>query len=504
MHQRDGCLRRFLQIGWILRPVVLTTCLLACVLPCAADQPPTYSKPVVIRFEGPIGLAPWNDAYFRRKLDQVERDGADLVIVEIDSPGGLVHVALDLATRLRDVEGARTVAFIPRDALSAATFMALGCDDIVIAAEATFGDAGVIFMDENYEWRYAPEKERSLLVSKLRTLAEATNRPPALAAAMVDKDLVVYQVKNRETGEVTYMSEADIGSDDRWEKGDPVPESAEGLFLTVSGRRAVELDMAQANATTYEELKERYGLAGELRVLEYGGVDTAVFILNNWFVTGLLFVIGLIALYIEFSAPGISIGGLIACLCFSLFFWSRFLGGTAGWLEVVLFACGVLFLVVELFVLPGFGVSGLTGLLLIVVSLILASQDFVIPQTGVQWETLGRTLIVVAGSGAVVVVGTVVLSSYFGTIPLVNQLALKPPPPDVVKEGAAGATEGAGLNLGDTGTAESLLRPAGKARFGDRFVDVITDGEFVEKGSAVKIVELGGNRVVVQAVDDVA
>jgi membrane-bound serine protease (ClpP class) len=183
---------------------------------------------------------------------------------------------------------------------------------------------------------------------------------------MVDMDLVVYYVKHRQTGAEAFMSDAELessGAPDIWEKGKPVLESREGHFLEVNGERAVELQLAEGNAADRDELKQLLGLAEDLLVIESSGVDTAVFILNLPIVTGVLFVIGLIALYIEFSAPGISVGGLISLLCFALFFWSRFLGGTAELLEVILFVVGTVFIAVEVFAIPGFGVAGITGLL---------------------------------------------------------------------------------------------------------------------------------------------
>ncbi len=183
------------------------------------------------------------------------------------------------------------------------------------------------------------------------------------------------------------MSEKELAAaedGDDWEKGKPVEESLGGNFLEVNGARAVELGLADGNAESREELCEQLGVAGQPRVLQWTAVDTVVLVLNWPVVTGLLFIIGLVALYFEMSSPGLGMGILIAGLCFALFFWSRFLGGTADWLEIVLFLAGLGFLALELFVLPGFGIAGLSGMLLLGASLILASQDFVIPHTGEQ------------------------------------------------------------------------------------------------------------------------
>jgi membrane-bound serine protease (ClpP class) len=227
-------------------------------------------------------------------------------------------------------------------------------------------------------------------------------------------------------------------------------------------------------------------------------------------VTGLLFVVGLIALYVELSAPGISVGGLISGLCFALFFWSRFLGGTAELLEVILFLAGVAFLAVELFVIPGFGVAGITGGMLMLIGVLMASQHFVIPNTGRQLEVFTSSLLVVTTSATAFLLVAAVLSRYFGALPIINRLVLRPSPdagvaaetkPPGDKTGSPPASGIPGVNVGDWGVAQSPLRPAGKVRFGDVFLDVITDGSYVDRGGQVRIVEVQGNRVVVSSVD---
>ncbi|MCH5377865.1 MAG: peptidase, partial [Planctomycetes bacterium] len=256
-----------------------------------AAAPPAdarFQKGVVIRFEGMI--TPMLEQFLYRKLAVAEEVGADLVIVQIDSPGGLVDPSFNVAEKLRDVDWAHTVAYIPDEALSGAAVVALGCDEIYMQPDALMGDVGVIIMGEDSMFRYAEEKIRTHIASQLRDLAEAKGRPPALAEAMVNMDLVVYQVTNRRTGRQTYMSQQEIdaaGDPEQWEKGKPVLESREKQFLEVNGRRAVELQLAQGTVHDLHELTRVLGLAGEPLVLKPGGIDAAVYILNLPFVTGL-------------------------------------------------------------------------------------------------------------------------------------------------------------------------------------------------------------------------
>ncbi len=480
----------------------------------AADEPEKeFKRAVLIRFEGII--TPWSEQFLYRQLDAARANGVDLIIIEIESPGGYLEESRNIAFKLRDWTGARTVAYIPHEALSGAAIVALGCDDIIMAPNAVIGDAGVVYQGADHMFRYADEKIRTDFARRVRDLAAKKGRPPALAEAMVDKDLVVYRVTNRTTGDETYMSDNDIRSSkdpDEWIKHEPVAEAApEDRFLEVNGSRAVELKLARATAANRGEMTMLFGFdERDVPVHAPGAIDTAAYILNLPLVTALMLILGLVALYFECNAPGVGIGALIAGLCFTLFFWSRFLGGTADWLEVILFLAGFAFLAMELFVIPGFGFAGITGILLLVVSLVLAGQKFVLPSNTRQVTTLTTSLFVVLGSGMGFLVAAIFLSRYFQNIPFLGRLILKPPTDEqeqaiaVDEKGkpVAAKSSNAKYAVGDWGVALSPLRPAGKIRVGDEYVDVVTDGSFVERGQQVRIVEIRGSQVVVREIEE--
>ncbi len=491
---------------WRLTLPVLVGAMLSGAVPAvggeAAEEPTSWKRPVLIEFQGMI--TPMREQFVSRQLEVARQQQADVVILEIESPGGMVDPSFAIAQMLRQVDWARTLAFIPREALSGAAVVALGCDEIYLHPEAYMGDVGVLIMGEDSLFRYAEEKVRTNIAHQLRELATARGRPPALAEAMVNMDLVVYQVTNRQTGQQTFMSQEELDAAEDgpdWERGVPVFESREKYFLQVSGQRATELQLAEGTAGDRHELLEQLGIQAELTVLKPTAVDAAVFLLNLPLITGLLFVVGLVALYVELSAPGISVGGLIAMLCFALFFWSRFLGGTAEILEVLLFLSGVVFLAVEVFVLPGFGVAGLLGLLLMFSGVVMASHHFVVPETPRQLSALAHTMLVVASSGVIFLVVASFLSRYFGMLPVLNRLVLQAEggserSPRASSAGPA-VLAGPSVGVGDSGRAHSALRPAGKAWFGDELLDVMTDGDFVEAGRQVRILEIQGSRIVV-------
>ena len=472
-------------------------------------EPVKFAKPFLIRFEGAI--TPMRTKYLFRGIDRAQDAGADLLVIEIHSPGGYLQESLDIANRLKTIKWAKTVAFVRsnEEALSGAAIASLGCDEIVMGGDAVMGDAGPIYQNEGAMFEHAPEKIRSDLARKVRDLASHKGRAPALAEAMVDMDLEVFRVRNKDDGSIHFMSQSEIESDekpDRWETIQMVHESRKAKFLEVNGNRAVELELAQGNAANRGELAVRFSLETDFQVVEPNSVDMAVYILNLPIITVLLFIIGFIALYFEFSAPGISIGGLTAGLCFALFFWSRFLGGTAGWLEVILFVSGFVFIAVELFVIPGFGVAGVTGILLIFASVVLASQTFILPETVRDWESLRGTLFVLMGPGFAFIVGAYIITKVTGNIPLLSNLALKPPSVDEEDEfygdkgGKAEPPAHELVQVGDWGIANTPLRPSGKAQFGDEFVDVATEGTFVNAGAQIRVLQIHGHKITVREI----
>ena len=508
--QKRRAVQRARSARWLFAALVFACGLLPW-LRAAEEAKPVeaakrFRKAAVIRFNGEI--TPWLEGYLDRKLAAAQGAGADLVVVQIDSPGGYLEESGNMAEQLRALDWARTVAYIPSEALSGGAYVALGCDEIVMHPTARIGDVGIIFLDSDFMFHYAPEKFQSNLVQEVRILAAAKGRPPALAEAMVDMNCEVFRVRNTQTDKITFMSEKEIATSaekDQLEKLELVLESEKGRFLTLSGTRAAEVQLANATVNSFDELKARYPVE---RWIEYrvNTVDKTIYVLNLWWVTGLLLLVGMVGLFKEMAAPGTFVGMLTAGLCFALFFWSRYLSGTSGVLEIMLFAAGVIFLAVELFVLPGFGVAGIIGILLLLGSLVLACQNFIVPETERQLMSLGSSVLLVSGSTLAFLLVASVMVNYIGSVPILNRLMLAPPTP-VVDEAADETKSKSGapalvLQVGERGTAETPLRPAGRARFASGFVEVASAGDFIPRGAAVEIVEIAGHRIVVQAVSD--
>lgn len=462
-------------------------------------------------------IEPILEQFVLRQIDRAVGSGHNLLIFEIESPGGVLLSSLNMANAIADLADrkVRTVAYVPRQALSGAAIIALGCDEIYINPTAQFGDAEPIEAKPGQMFERAPEKILSVLKDAMKTLAERKRRPPAIAQAMCDKDLFVYRMTHREDGRVWYMTEDEIhNAADGWIKGRPLPETDGRHLLTVNGRRAHELLIAEPPVENFDELKTRLGVPAEVDVAvsTRTWVDTLIYILNTGVATFLLFVAGIMFIYFELHFPS-GFFGILSCVCFGLFFWSRFLGGTAGWLEVVLFLLGAGCLAMEIFVLPGFGVFGVSGVLLCLASLILASQTFIVPASTGELHELARSVGTIGGALVGTVVLAVLVSRYLPVMPWFNEMILTPPGaegyrddgprlrPDLTGQHPANRMlERDHALVGRQGTALTVLRPAGKAQIGEQFVDVVSDGPFISVGRQIEVIAVEGTRVVVREI----
>lgn len=453
-------------------------------------------------------IEPMLETFLIRQIDRAVAGGASTIIFEIHSDGGLLYPSRDLAFRIADLEqrNVRSIAFVPDRAHSGAAFIALGCDEIYLRPNATIGDILPLEARPGAQLEKAPEKVLAPLVEWLRDIAARKKRPEAVCMAMANPQIDVFQVTNAQTGAVWYMTEDQLHKDAAgWVAGPPIRESATDVPLTINGARAHELRIAEQPVADFDELKQRIGVPPDVRPARIGQtwIDTLVFVLNTRVVMGLLFFVGIICIYLELHFTT-GLLGIISALCFGLFFWSKFLGGTAGWLEVLLFIMGLACLAIEIFVVPGLSVFGISGGLLLLASLVMASQTFGNLESGRDVEAATETLKTLC-IAVVAVIGTAMaLSRFLPAIPIFNQMVLVPPGSSVHPEEPQlrpDLTSGAGTQpplVGRFGTATTVLRPAGKAEIDGRLVDVVSDGPFVSEGARIEVVRVAGNRIVVR------
>ena len=359
----------------------------------------------------------------------------------------------------------------------------------------------------------------------IREIAQRNSRDWSLVAAMFDPELEIYAYRRAGTNAAVYLSTeefaekydrvpavADEGAAENTEKADAVQwvqgpaVTQPGQVLELTGRQAAEqFHLARYMAEDFRQLQQLYQLERTPELIGPNWAFELIDALASPQLASVLLFIGAFALIAELSSPGIGVGGFLSAICFLLYFWSNFLHGTAELLEVLLFLAGLTCLLVELFVLPGFGVFGVGGGALVVVSLILASQTFVLPSNEYQLHQMPRSLLTVTAAGAGVLPGLYVLRKYLHRAPVLGNVVLLPPDEDEAENlSRRESLVDYEHLLGHVGVTRTQLTPSGKAVFEDELVDVISDGLIIPKGSSVRVVEVLGNRVLVEPLDEVS
>jgi membrane-bound serine protease (ClpP class) len=420
----------------------------------------------------------------RSRIERAIADGANFIWLRIESAGGSPEQSLVLANWLAGLDHAsvRTVAYVQREARGDAALVALACDELVMHPAAVLGGEGSAAI--------GGRRADSVVAAWRGGVAKLRDRSWSLPAALVAPGLVVHRAVEQGSGRVEYFTEAELESrEDReaWQMG---PQVGVGP-LKLDGRRAEELALVAHVVDDAEGLKRAYGLDGQVALAEPGWSDRLLEALASPSLAWLLLLIGGAGLYIELKTPGVGFGGFVAMVAFIVYFWSQYLNGTSGWLEVMLFIAGVVCVAAEIFVLPGFGVLGLGGGLLVIASIVLASQSFVLPVNDYQIRQMQWSLIGILGAAAGVTLVGILLRSWLPSTTLFGEM----PPEDPVDGSAAAALEAL---VGTAGTTTTRLAPAGKARIGDAVRDVVSDGLLVEPGTEVRVVEIRGGRVYVR------
>ena len=415
-------------------------------------------------------------------------------LISMDSTGGDLNGSMILAGWFSNPEPPlRTVAAnISGEARGDAALVALACKPLLMGPDSTIGGPGSYAMTSETLQPYD---------EVINQIAISTNRPAALIRGMLDPNAVVYRYTNRKTGRIRYATEEDLilNVDDpdiekaKWNRGEQI-ELSEGLDAAT----AISLGLADGEAATIADAAKRLGLTetpplvsdrGLVRFVENIGRSKSI--------AFLLLFIGFIALSAEASSPGLSFPGFIALTCFALFFWMKFLAGTAEWLELIAFTLGLICIGIEIFVLPGVGIFGVGGVLLMILGIVLMSQTFILPQNSFQYQMLNQGLWTALAAVLGLVAGVVGMRYALPHVPLFRGLMMEPVNENHINE-AEKLADYSHL-LGCIGVTTTPLRPAGKIRVDEQLIQVVSDGSVIAMGQPVKITEINGTRVVVEA-----
>ena len=429
-------------------------------------------------------------ARLQSQLDEALATGANFLCLEIDSPGGAPEQSLVLARWLADRNPGqvRTVAYVPQQARGDAALIALACDELVMHKEAVLGGEGAAAIGER--------QAEAIAVAWREIAATRGMESDSLPLALVLPEFVVERMTQRTTGEVAYFSAPEFQQRaDRadWRRDMTLPPGP----LVVDGGEAEEYGLAEPPVASFLALLGRYGLGEEIEVIEPSWADRLLDALASPGLAWLLLLIGGAGLYIELQTPGLGLGGFIAMVAFLVYFWSQYLHGTSGWLEVMLFLAGLVCLAAEIFVVPGMGILGLGGGLLVIAALVLASQSFVLPGNAYQVRQVQWSLLGILGAGVGVGVFASLVRRWLPSTPVLRRVLLVPP-----EAAAAPSDESLEVLIGLAGVTTTRLAPAGQAELAGELRDVWSEGMLIEPGTPVRVTAVRAGRVLVLPASD--
>lgn len=410
-------------------------------------------KTKVMLMEIKSEIDPRTRRYVDLALTNAETIKADIVIIEMDTYGGILTDAKEIVDRIMAFKKPIWV-FINSDAASAGALISIACDSIYMAPGASIGAATVV----SATGEKAPDKYQSYMRSIMRSTAEEKGRNPRIAEGMVDEDLVIDSVKK------------------------------EGEIITFSTSEAIQHGFCEAKVESVEEILKRNKVENyELVTFELSGTETIIAFFLNPFISGLLILIIIGGIYFELQTPGVGFPLFAAIVALVLYLVPYYLNGLAENWEIIALFSGIALIAVEIFVLPGFGIAGVAGITLTVGSLILImvnndAFDF-------EFVPANEILYAVAAAFGGILGGIIVL--FVGGARLSNTRLFKRIALVQTQDSAEGymvkpATESM---KGKKGSAYTVLRPAGKVMIDGQLYDAYTRGEFLEKGDPIEVLD---------------
>ena len=465
--------------------------------------------------------------YIKKGIQKAEQANADAIIFDVDTPGGKVDAAVKI---IRSIQATQipTIAFVNRQAISAGAMISAACDQIVMTSGATIGDSAPVDVQGNE----AGEKIVSYIRGIIRSTAERQDRNPDIAEAMVDKRLILVRLQNGDIIKLRpeeYINEQDAGTQMEILCG-------EGELLNLTTRQALDYGFADAQAENLTALLAQYRIVeidqdyrsdqndaviaaltqknvlgkqeklGDHRVniiksLENAQItkfivtlaDRTVFFVTSPYISALLLSLGGLGLIVEIRTPGFGIPGFLGLLFIGLFFGGHMLNQVPNaYVVALIFVVGLALIVLEVFVIPGFGIAGILGILCMFGSVFYTffqSTDDI--NTALLWLSVSVILTSVL---AILATAFLPKSAPFQRFALSTVMS--------TDQGYHSAgTQDFENFLGKTGVALTPLRPAGTARIDNKRLDVVTVGDFIAQNTPVKVLEVEGSKISVESLE---
>lgn len=414
------------------------------------------SVPQVMVMEIKDEIDPRMLRYVKLAFDHAEKIKADYIIIDMDTYGGVLTDAKEIVDVVMDSKKPVWV-FINSDAASAGALISIACDSIYMSPGASIGAATVVEGDG----KAAPDKYQSYMRSIMRSTAEENHRDPRIAEGMVDERVVIDSIKQA------------------------------GKVITFTTTEAIANGYCEAKVESIEEILKRNKVENfELHRFKLGATEKIIAFFLNPFISGILILVILGGIYFELQTPGVGFPLFAAITALVLYLVPYYLNGLAEYWEIIALFIGILLLAAEIFVIPGFGIAGIAGIILTLVSLVLImlNNDFF----NFEFVPLGD--IVKASVAAVGGLTGGMLLLIFGGAKIVETKAFKKISLNESQKSEDGFTvnSNAQLLLNKKGVAHTILRPSGKILIEGEVYDAFTRGEYIEKGEQVEIIGTEG------------
>ncbi len=395
--------------------------------------------------------------YVKLALENAEKIKADYVVIDMDTYGGVLTDAKEIVDLIMDFKKPVWV-YVNSDAASAGALISIACDSIYMSPGATIGAATVV---EGAGGQAAPDKYQAYMRGIMRSTAEKNGRDPRIAEGMVDERIVIDSIKQ------------------------------EGRVITFTTKEALKYGFCEAQVETIQEILKRNKVTNyELEIFKLGTTEKIIAFVINPFISGILILIILGGIYFELQTPGIGFPLFASVTALILYLVPYYLNGLAEYWEIIALFVGILLLMAEVFVIPGFGVAGIAGIILTVMSLVLImlNNDFFNFEFVPMGDIIRATFAAIGGiSGGMLLL-------FFGGARLTETKAFQRMALTDQQESSRGFSVNTSTidMLGKKGISHTVLRPSGKVFIDEIVYDAFTRGEYVEKGEPIEVVGIEG------------
>ena len=412
-------------------------------------------KPKVMVLEIKSEIDPPMLRYVRLSLEHAEKIKADYVIVDMDTYGGVLTDAKEIVDLIMDFKKPIWV-YINSDAASAGALISIACDSIYMSPGASIGAATVV---EGTGGQAAPDKYQSYMRSIMRSTAEENGRDPRIAEGMVDEKVVIDSIKQA------------------------------GKVITFTTSEALKYGYCEAKVESIEEILKRNKIMNyDIEYFKLGAAEKIIAFFLNPFISGLLILVIIGGIYFELQTPGIGFPLFAAIIALVLYLVPYYLNGLAEYWEILALFVGLTLLVLELFVIPGFGVAGVMGIVMTVGSLVLImlNNDFF----NFDFVPLGDIVVAMFATFGGLSGGALLL--FFGSARLTQTKAFRRMVLTETQDKEQGYTSNFNeeLMVGKSGTAFTVLRPSGKVLIAGKLYDAFSRGEYIEKEAEIEVIDV--------------